>query len=157
MKASICLKEKEEYYRVLISMNIGLVFCYIIFYFYQTTVPRPTLTGNDIFTKLVNMIYSHDEPYNCFPSVHVLTTYVVMKGANVVIRNKFTIMAIDIIGSLIILSTQFVKQHVILDLIAGIVMVEVVYRIVVVVREIGALECIKKPFLLLTMKKKLDN
>lgn len=124
----ICLKDKTTYYKTLISLNIGLIICYIIFYFYQTTVLRPELVGSDIFTKLVKIIYAHDEPYNCFPSVHVITTYIVMKGVNFASKKKPVLILSNTIGILIILSTIFVKQHVILDVIASIVLGETIFR-----------------------------
>lgn len=121
-------KDKGIYYRTLISLNIGLISCYLIFYFFQTTVARPTLVGTDIFTDLVNIIYNHDRPYNCFPSVHVITTYIVMRGINIVSKKKLILLSSNIIGALIILSTQFVKQHVILDLIAAILLGELIFK-----------------------------
>ncbi|QGU94828.1 hypothetical protein GOM49_06705 [Clostridium bovifaecis] len=120
-------KDKGIYYRTLISLNIGLISCYLIFYFFQTTVARPTLVGTDIFTDLVNIIYNHDRPYNCFPSVHVITTYIVMRGINIVSKKKLILLSSNIIGALII-STQFVKQHVILDLIAAILLGELIFK-----------------------------
>lgn len=124
----ICLKDKTTYYKTLISLNIGLIICYIIFYFFQTTVLRPELIGSDVFIKLVKFIYAHDEPYNCFPSVHVITTYTVMKGVNFASKEKPILMLSNVIGILIILSTIFVKQHVILDVIASIVLGDTIFR-----------------------------
>ncbi|WP_415875578.1 hypothetical protein [Clostridium sp.] len=60
----LCIKDKKVYYRTLISLNIGLIICYLIFYFFQTTVSRPNIEGMDIFTRLVSIIYNHDKPYN---------------------------------------------------------------------------------------------
>lgn len=124
----LCFKDKGIYYRTLISLNIGLIICYLIFYFFQTTVYRPLLVGSDIFTDLVRIIYNHDRPYNCFPSVHVITTYIVMRGINIVSKKKFILLSSNIIGTLIILSTQFVKQHVILDLVAAMLLGELIFK-----------------------------
>lgn len=153
----ICLKDKKVYYRTLISLNIGLIICYTIFYFYQTTVIRPEITGNDIFSSIVKIVYSNDNPYNCFPSIHVITTYIVIKGVQSVTDNKLILKLVNVIGILIIFSTQFVKQHVILDLLAGSILGETVFTISMLgtYRE-GALWK-KRQFSLLMMKKKLEG
>ena len=126
----LCMRNRKIYYTSLISLNIGLIVCYIIYAIFQTTVPRPVIAGSDILSKLVNMIYKHDNPYNCFPSMHVTTTYILMKGINHTENNIVTSFLFNIIGILIIISTQFVKQHVILDLIFAVLLCEVIFRFV---------------------------
>ena len=126
----LCVKNRKTYYTSLISLNIGLAICYIIYAFFQTTVPRPIVTDSDILSKLVTMIYKHDNPFNCFPSMHVTTTYILMKGINDTENNKLVSFLFNIIGILIIISTQFVKQHVVLDLIFAMLLCEVIYRVV---------------------------
>lgn len=123
-------RNRKNYFKSLISLNIGLIICYIIFYFFQTTVPRPIVIDNDIFSKLVRMIYSNDNPYNCFPSVHVITTYIVMRGLYISVKNKIINLIFQFTGLLIILSTVFVKQHVVLDIISAIIIGEVVIKLV---------------------------
>lgn len=153
----LCFKNRKIYYRILVSINIGLIFCYIIYYFFQTTVPRPELIGNDLFTKMVSMIYGYDNPYNCFPSLHVTTTYLVMRGVNKIKNNVWVSVSVNIMGVLIILSTQFVKQHVVLDMVSAIIMNEIIFRIVTEIGEEGVKVWVKKIFSLLMMKKKLEN
>lgn len=153
----ICLKNREVYYRTLISLNIGLIVCYIIFYFFQTTVIRPELQGADIFTRLVKIIYDNDNPYNCFPSVHVITTYTVMKGLKYVSGSRIFLNVINIIGISIIISTQFVKQHVILDLISAIILGEILFAIAMVGYYREEIIWRKRQYSSLMMKKKLEN
>ncbi|GIP31212.1 phosphatase PAP2 family protein [Paenibacillus sp. J2TS4] len=124
----LCAKDRRTYYETLFSFHIGLIVCYVIYFFYQTTVPRPELLGNDPLTALVRFIYWSDQPFNCFPSIHVLTSYLAMRGLLASsIRGwglrSFTI----IISTLIILSTLFVKQHVVLDAIAAILLGELAF------------------------------
>lgn len=127
----ICTKDYKVYYRSIASLLIGMGVACLIFLVFQTYVPRPTVTGNDIFSKMVLFIYSTDKPYNCFPSLHVLETYVVMRGIHAVSeKNRKAAIISDIIGILIILSTQFVKQHVIIDVIGGIYIAEVIFNAV---------------------------
>lgn len=153
----ICIKNKDVYYRTLLSLNLGLVVCYIIFFFFQTGVSRPILTETDRVTNLVRMIYNHDKPYNCFPSVHVITTYIVMKGINVVSKNKFILFFCNIIGILIIISTQFVKQHVILDLIVAIALGKIIFGVAIEKYSKKESLFIKKILSLIPIKDKLQN
>jgi hypothetical protein len=62
-----------------------------------------------------------------------------------------------IIAVLIILSTQFIKQHVIMDLIFAILLADGIYRIVDYLILSGGLLWIRKPSWLWTMKRKLET
>jgi len=109
---------------------VGELICFVIYFFFQTTVPRPTIVGDNFFNNLVQWIYAHDRPFNCFPSIHVLTTFTIML-ASLHIKNKHVIhhLCIHIIGTLIIISTLFVKQHVIFDMIGSMFLVTFLYGI----------------------------
>jgi len=121
---------KRKYYEGIASYNIGLIICYLFYIFFQTTVQRPVLTEDNIFITLTKMIYNNDEPYNAFPSIHVYTTYLFMVLLwNVKMKRSLWI-TVQITGLLIILSTLFVKQHVILDVIASIIIVHIVSFVV---------------------------
>ncbi|MCY6369126.1 phosphatase PAP2 family protein [Clostridium ganghwense] len=153
----LCIKDIKAYYKTLLCLNIGFIVSYIIFYFFQTAVSRPVLGESDILIKLVGIIYKTDNPYNCFPSLHVLTTYFVMKGISEVEKNKKITLPVNIIGILIILSTLFIKQHVVLDVIFAIVLGEIIVRVVSVMRMDDVDTWIKKQFSTLIMKNKLEN
>lgn len=115
-----CFVDRKKYYVALSSIIFGKLFCFIIYYFWQSTVPRPEVVGTDIFSQLVLLVYNSDQPVNCLPSIHVLTTFVIMlvvlqrKG-----QNKWEYTIGTVMGTLIILSTLFMKQHAILDVFTG--------------------------------------
>lgn len=124
------IKDPAVYYKSLKTYVLCALTCYMIYLVFQTTVPRPILVGSDPFTLLVGYIYNRDQPFNCFPSIHCFSSYMVMKALYTSsFRNKWNQTLIYGMSSLIILSTLFVKQHVILDVIAAIALVEVVYRL----------------------------
>lgn len=130
-----CLKDRKTYYNVLLSYNIGAVICYLIYFFFQTTMPRPMLVGDDIFTSMVSWMYSIDAPFNCFPSMHVMVSWLMMSGmTRSKARNARNLLVINGIGTLIILSTMFIKQHSFMDAVAGIILAEAVLRIVEKIR-----------------------
>ncbi|MGI2297757.1 phosphatase PAP2 family protein [Paenibacillus sp. GXUN7292] len=125
------LKDRSLYWRTIITYNAAVIVCNIIFILFPTHMPRPEISGNDIFTTLVQFIYSNDEPVNCFPSIHCLTSYLLLITMNrhkllkTGLRITFSIVFISIIAS-----TVFIKQHAWVDVIGGVVLAEAVYRIV---------------------------
>lgn len=154
--AYLCFKDRKAYYRTLITYNIGIIICYLIYYFYQTVVFRPELIGDDIFTKLIGFIYSMDQPFNCFPSIHSFGSFLMMKAINKSIaRNAANVIIINGISISIILSTLFIKQHVILDAIASMVLGDIIYRMVYYFDWERILLWLKQLYLSLTMRKKL--
>ncbi|WP_035155639.1 phosphatase PAP2 family protein [Cohnella thermotolerans] len=125
------MKDLRVYYRSLTVYTLCALACYCIYSVFQTTVPRPELVGDDIFTRLVAYIYHRDRPFNCFPSIHVFSSYMVFRMmADSGFRNKRNVAFTACMSALIILSTLFVKQHAILDGLAAIVLVEVVLAFV---------------------------
>lgn len=151
-----CFHYKKTYYKVLCSIIFGLITSYIVYYFFQTTVPRPELYGNDILTNIVRLIYKTDKPYNCFPSIHVLTCYIVVKGIKD-IDNKFSPSKILLVlmDFLVIISTQFTKQHVIFDLIFAVFQGEIIYKIVSSNLE-KSLVIVKNQSWFMALKRKLE-
>jgi membrane-associated phospholipid phosphatase len=126
----ICYKNKKVYIRTLSSIGIGMLISFIIFYVFQTHVPRPIIEETDIFSNLVAVIYKNDKPFNCFPSLHVLESYLMIKGIYACSeRNKAILWTVNITAVLIILSTLFIKQHVILDAIGAIYLAEIIFNL----------------------------
>ena len=115
----LCFKNRKVYYKIMIALILCYVVAFTTYYFFQTTVPRPVVTGSDIFSKLIIFTYNSDKPFNCFPSIHVITAYLAVKGINATDTRKSIKIPVNIIGFLIIISTEFVKQHVIMDIFFG--------------------------------------
>lgn len=111
--------DNKSYFRLLMSIVAGMCISFIIYYIFPTTVPRPEVVGNDILSKLVRDIYSHDKPFNCFPSIHILETFLVTAFLWKYSRNTILRVFMIISASAIYLSTLFVKQHYFLDVVSG--------------------------------------
>lgn len=154
----LCYNDKEAYYKTLLAVDICFIICFFIFCFYPTTVPRPELTGDDLFTKLVKIVYSYDNPYNCFPSIHCFTSWLMIRGiGSSKIKNKINSFIVISTAITIILSTQFIKQHVLLDAISGIILADIVFNLIYKFDREKILSWKKKLCSLLTMKKKLGT
>jgi len=101
----------------MISLFLVSNFVYVVF---QTYVPRPTLEpGSNYFVNKVIELYRSDNPYNCFPSLHCGTS--ALTASVWFTKKKYRVVAyiMSIWVILIILSTQFLKQHVIADIIGA--------------------------------------
>lgn len=105
------------------SLMTGMTIFLLISAVYPNSLDiRPEITGTDIFSRLVAFLYRTDTPTNVFPSIHVFNTTVVCQS---VIKNtqKRSVKIMNItLSVLIILSTVFLKQHSVLDVIAGLIM-----------------------------------
>lgn len=123
------IKDPAVYRKALITYVMCALICYGIYLVFQTTVPRPDLTGNDPVTRLLMLIYHRDQPFNCFPSIHCFSSYMVMKALYTSkFRNRINQTLIYGMSSLIIVSTFFIKQHTLLDAVCGILLADIVYR-----------------------------
>ncbi|HGG0418997.1 TPA: phosphatase PAP2 family protein, partial [Clostridium sporogenes] len=107
---------------------------------------------------IVKFIYNTDNPYNCFPSIHVITTYIIMRYMlnNEVENNRITNIIVTILGILIILSTEFIKQHVLFDIIFAIILGEGIYNMINYYGLEMIKKCQQKKYSLLMMKKKSE-
>ncbi|TXK84956.1 inositol phosphorylceramide synthase [Paenibacillus sp. N3.4] len=118
-------EKRRAYYRTLITLCLGLVSCYIIFHLFQTSIHRPQITDHGWLSLLIRLVYQMDGPYNCFPSIHALTSYLILRGSNECLNlSRVSRLLIGITSWSIIISTVFVKQHVVLDILGAIVLAE---------------------------------
>ena len=132
----ICFKDKKIYLKTLAAYDICLIISFFIYYSFQTTVPRPIVLDNNIFGSMVKSMYNSDKPFNCFPSIHCISCYLMIKAVRVAnIKNKFFQLSVYIMSILIMLSTLFVKQHVILDVIFGILLGQLVFEVISIIEK----------------------
>jgi membrane-associated phospholipid phosphatase len=93
---------------------------FVCFWFYPTYAPRPagdTVPGSGFTVWALARLYDMDPPFNCFPSIHVAHSFV---SAITIARLHRRVGIAALIGaSLVGLSTLFVKQHYVLDVLAG--------------------------------------
>jgi membrane-associated phospholipid phosphatase len=153
----LCFNDRKTFFKTIISIDLGLISCYMVYLIFQTTVPRPNIVAEDIFSRLVVLTYSLDPPYNCFPSIHVLTCYLVMKSFyKSTMRKIITKTVIFSIGCTIILSTLFVKQHVILDIFGAVIFGEITYYAAKWLIEKRFILWVKKQYACGILKKKFE-
>ncbi len=127
--------DRREYYQNFVFLATGMT----IFLVISTIWPnghnlRPdTMPRDNIFTALVEMLYRSDTPTNLWPSIHVYNSL----GAHIAIMKSRTLkdkrwvhVGSFILCVSIILSTMFIKQHSVFDVMTGFVMALVMYILV---------------------------
>ncbi len=117
----------KTYYKLLFSIVTGMMICFIVYYFFPTTVPRPNVPGTNLLQKMVLIIYGNDKPYNCFPSIHMMDTllitlFVFKHNRNLILKISSAVICVSIY-----LSTWFVKQHSILDAVASTILAIILF------------------------------
>lgn len=124
-------KDKDKFIKYTMAYILCSMIGNIVFISYPSTVARPTVTGTDIFSLIAKFIYWIDTPTNCFPSLHcaisMLFILYICESKN---TNIITKISVCIISILIMLSTLFTKQHVVVDFISGDILALIVYLIV---------------------------
>jgi membrane-associated phospholipid phosphatase len=102
--------------RLLVAMGLALGVSFASFLVYPCEFPRPPLHADNPAAWLLSVQYHLDRPYNVFPSLHVVLTWVVWLACRDTVRHSrlflVTVVAISI-------STVFVKQHYVMDLVYG--------------------------------------
>lgn len=128
-------KNKEEYFKLCGMLFTGMT----IFLIISTVYPnghylRPVSFERDnIFTQLVQWLYRTDTPTNLFPSIHVFNSIAVNTAvwhSSNFKKNKAVRYGSALLMMLIILSTMFLKQHSVFDVVTGIVCALFLYSIV---------------------------
>ncbi len=119
--------EREVFCRLMYFGMIGMTVFLLISYVYPNGLAiRPEhLIGESVFIKLTRYVYSVDTSTNVLPSIHVFNSigiYLAVKDSDNLRKKKGIRYASLTITVLIILSTMFVKQHSVVDVIAGLLL-----------------------------------
>lgn len=123
---------KKAVYRVVAVELISFVILFIFFLAYPTTNVRlPEYREDGFFGALVANLYRMDRPTNLFPSMHVYASWLCF----VIVRREkkiplwLRILSLNL-AILIIISTQTLKQHYVLDIVSAILYAEVMNLLV---------------------------
>lgn len=126
----IARDSKELCYRFAFGNVIAKLICLFFFVFLPTTLARPEVTGTDLCSRLVRLIYTFDPPVNLFPSIHCLESWCCIRASFLLKKSNRAYQTATLIMSLgVFASTLFIKQHVIADVFGGIVVFEAGFRL----------------------------
>ena len=134
--------ERNERARFFAADTIAKAICFVIFLLFPTTNVRPDVGGDGIWNELMRLLYSIDSPDNLFPSMHCLMGWFcwvgVRKRRDIPLWYKW----FSLLGALAVcVSTLTTYQHVIADVIGGVLLSEICYCIANIdrIRKIAAL------------------
>ena len=117
-------KNRTEFYQFAVSMGIGMTLFLMISYLFPNghTLRPYTFPRDNVFTDLVKGLYKTDTSTNIMPSIHVFNSMMccvaIWESKELRSLHVVRISAL-VLTVLIVLSTMFLKQHTILDVIAG--------------------------------------
>lgn len=120
-------REEENFaLRVMSAEIIAKIICLAIFLILPTAMARPEVLGNDIFGRLTKLIYTMDTPTNLFPSIHCLESWIIFRTSFGLKRvGRWIIPVYAVFAILVFITVLFVRQHLILDIPAGIIVGEI--------------------------------
>ncbi len=123
---------KDQFYRfVATDLTIHLT-CFVIFLILPTTNVRPEITGNSWSEQMLQLIYAMDggnSPSNLFPSIHCYVSWLSWRSVHKSEKIPEWYQHFSLIFAiLIIISTQVLKQHYLVDAVAGVVLVELAWN-----------------------------
>ena len=130
------LQDEKSYHEVAAFLVIGMtVFLAVSVFFPNILLLRPeTMPRNNIFTYMVERLYAVDTPTNVTPSIHVYNSLAVMiavwRTDAKLVRSKMSKILMTVLGFLIILSTMFLKQHSVGDVLSGLALAGIGYSMV---------------------------
>ena len=113
-------------YRIVAADLIAKLICLACFLFFPTTMVRTEVAGNGVFEWGLRFIYAIDKPINLFPSIHCLESWMCFRGALMLQKkNVWYITAQGVLTLLVFASTVLIKQHVLIDIAAGVLVCEI--------------------------------
>lgn len=127
--------EKSEFYRLIILLFSGMTIFLIISTIYPNGLQlRPeTFVRDNFCVDMVKQLYAVDTSTNVLPSIHVfnsLGAYIAISHCNTLKKHRWIQIITLLLTISIILSTMFLKQHSVIDVIAGFIMAGILYLIV---------------------------
>lgn len=116
-----CRQDKEEAFRFLGADLFSKLICLVCFLVFPTTNTRPIIEGHSIWEEGMRLLYQVDAADNLFPSIHCLASWLsfiaVRKNEKI---PKWYRAASFLMAASVCVSTLTTKQHVLIDVAAGV-------------------------------------
>lgn len=121
-------QDKKSMYQFFTGDFLSRCICLVIFLLFPTTNTRPEVAAEGIWNCAALWLYAIDSAENLFPSIHCPVSwfcYLGIRGRKE-IPSWYQRMSM-VIAFLVFASTLFTKQHVVLDVVGGVMLAELCY------------------------------
>jgi membrane-associated phospholipid phosphatase len=118
------LPDARAFARLITALGLTLAVAYATYLAFPVHLERPPLAVRSIATFLLWLEY-HDPSYNHFPSLHVATAWLFYLACRPALRWPRAFAAL-LVG--ITISTIFVKQHYLVDVVSGVTLAGLTWR-----------------------------
>lgn len=144
MVARINRNDKDAFYRFVLTDMMSRLVCALFYLGFPTTNIRPAFTADSVSGHLLSFVYAIDQPTNLFPSIHCLVSWLCFIGirGSKQVPVPYKIFSC-VFALLVVASTQFTKQHYIVDAAAGLLLAELLWFIS---QKTNLYRLVKKPF-----------
>ena len=126
----IARQKEKEVCQFFSADFLSRIVCFIFYLAFPTTNVRPVIEADGFWNQAMLFLYQVDAADNLFPSIHCLVSwfcYIGLRGRKEIpawYRGFSCIMAI-----LVCASTVLTKQHVVIDVVGGVLLAEVCFLI----------------------------
>lgn len=126
-----CRQDREEAFRFLSADFAAKLICLFCFVLFPTTNVRPQIMGTSLWDECMRILYQIDAADNLFPSIHCLTSWfcVLAVWKNQQVPRWYQYVSV-LIAISIFLSTLTTKQHVLIDVFAGVALAQLSFMFV---------------------------
>lgn len=115
----------ERFGRYAAALVIGLCLTFVIYFAFPTTYVRPETENGGFFTRVMAFLFGLDQPSRCLPSMHCFLGWLNWRLVAGEARVPKWMRGTMLFWALLTLpTTLFVKQHVIVDVPAGVLLAE---------------------------------
>lgn len=120
--------DKERGLQFLLADIFGKIVCAFCYTLFPTTMVRPEVTDPGIWNDMIRLLYQLDPADNLFPSLHCFISWLCYIGVrgNKKVPIGWHIFAF-VFSIMVFISTLTTRQHVIIDIIAGVLLAEICY------------------------------
>ena len=126
-------RSREDFWNVCRYMLTGMVIALTIYTVLPTGLQlRPEITGTDVFSGLVAMLYQADTATNVCPSIHVMNSIAVnavVQRSNAFKHPRIVKTSSYILAVAICASTVLLKQHSVIDVFWAIILEVLLYSL----------------------------
>jgi membrane-associated phospholipid phosphatase len=119
------VRDYASFRRLARATGLSLLAAYTTYLLFPVYFERPHLEVSSLHTWLLSLEYL-DKPYNHFPSLHVTLSWLAVFGSQVSGRSRA---GLSVLAAGISVSTLFVKQHYIADVLYGFVLAWITWRL----------------------------